>query len=412
MSLGSFGYALDSDEEHTVSNRSMVSRAEFDKMQKALQLENGELKITIQNLHKENATLKAAASKGRGRRIRGEVVSESDEQTTLAKKYCLTIGLWVDRFKDGVDSQQSTALNHARTLMPLVLKDYNLPLEYFQAGVDRSTIPEIKTLLGFNDHKKKYSIFPPILYKDCEDDPAGLFLNTSLPMLYRGLIFGTSSINGKTASKAMNGTIGRLWGLTRITEGGIAGTAIMICFTLSPDVDFSCIGAKSGIEYEKNFNRYKWLLVTKRDTPQVQAIFKFFNKIVFAGVTITKDSGDNVEESSEDDDFDSIANAFDRLGVEDFQNNREGLDSDDNADNNIRSEAAAAGPSVEREVPTTVTVTTTTAVTLDENTTAPRAPTTTMLTAASSSAGGLDVMAEVVMAEVAGRRSRAKKVAA
>jgi hypothetical protein len=47
----------------------------------------------------ENATLKAAASKGRGRRARGPATSEVEDQISLAKKYCLTIGLWVDRLQ-------------------------------------------------------------------------------------------------------------------------------------------------------------------------------------------------------------------------------------------------------------------------------------------------------------------------
>jgi hypothetical protein len=55
------------------------------------------LKAIIQSLKDENATLKAVASKGRGRRSQREAISESDEQATLAKKYCLTVGPWVDR---------------------------------------------------------------------------------------------------------------------------------------------------------------------------------------------------------------------------------------------------------------------------------------------------------------------------
>src|SRR5262245_40525064 len=57
----------------------------------------GELKATIQRLTDENATLKAAASKKRGRHARGEETSEAYEIGAIAKKYCLTIGLWLDR---------------------------------------------------------------------------------------------------------------------------------------------------------------------------------------------------------------------------------------------------------------------------------------------------------------------------
>jgi hypothetical protein len=68
-------------------------------------------------------------------------------------------------------------------LAPLVLKEHNLPPDCFQAGVDRTANPEIQSLIGYNERKKKYVTFPPVLYKDLKEDPVAIFLNTSLPMV-------------------------------------------------------------------------------------------------------------------------------------------------------------------------------------------------------------------------------------
>jgi hypothetical protein len=62
-----------------------------------------------------------------------------------------------------------------------VLKEQNLPLDSFEAGKDRTGINEIQLLLGYNDRKKKYATFPPILYKDLKDDPLAMFMNPCLP---------------------------------------------------------------------------------------------------------------------------------------------------------------------------------------------------------------------------------------
>ncbi|KAI0002606.1 hypothetical protein BJV74DRAFT_882217 [Russula compacta] len=401
MSLGSFGYPPDSDEETTISSRSVVSCADYDKAQKKFQLEIGELKTALQVLREENATLKAVASKGRGRRARGDATSEADKQMALAKKYCLTVGPWLDRIhikqpcpeidptsndvfstdegirvrmikelydylpekfhdqlqnvnafgkllKDGVDSQRSLSLNHARTLAPIIFQDLSL--------------------LGFDERKKKYSMWPPILYKDLKEDILGLFFNPILPNLYRGLIFGSKSLNGGSVSKAMNGTIGRLWGTTKITAGGIATTAVMLHFVFSSDVDFSRVGATSKIEYERDFNTYKRLLVTKWTTHQMKALQKFWNSIIFVRIT-PKDSRVEDSESSDDSEFDNILNAFDRMEV--GGNNEDGVGAGvATLDHNNQEDIPCPeedGPSTEPAAPPVVMVITT-AVTVDVNT--------------------------------------------
>jgi hypothetical protein len=62
---------------------------------KKSQLEIGELKTIIQELKDENATLKAKASKGRGRKAKGEDLSESEQIKRLGKQWSLMVAPWV-----------------------------------------------------------------------------------------------------------------------------------------------------------------------------------------------------------------------------------------------------------------------------------------------------------------------------
>jgi hypothetical protein len=180
-------------------------------------------------------------------------------------------------------------------------------------------------------------------------------------------------------------------------------------FILSSDVDFSRVGGTSKIEYEKDFNTYKRLVVTKWNTDQVKAILKFWNRIVFAGVSFMQDSGGHGDnESSDDSGFDDIANAFDRLDIEGIQSDNEvGItpapDSNENG-GNIPHTGNGAGPSTERAA-AAVTVTATAAITVDVST-APAAPRQTRAMAADA---GNPTDASDFSGEVTGRRGRRAK---
>jgi hypothetical protein len=64
-------------------------------------------------------------------------------------------------------------------------------------------------------------------------------------------------------------------------------------------------GAVSGIEYHKDFDSYKKLLITKANNKHVKEIYKFYNKIVFS--SISKPTANNQENSDGDDDAMELA---------------------------------------------------------------------------------------------------------
>lgn len=84
------------------------------------------------------------------------------------------------------------------------------------------------------------------------------------------------------------------------------------------------MGAVSGILYEKDFNAYKRLLATKKDTLTTKAVFKYWDNIVFTGVTWKESVGDdNDNEDNDDDGYEDLALAIERL---DLDPNRDGED--------------------------------------------------------------------------------------
>ena len=59
------------------------------------QIEIGELKTLVQQLKDENASLKAGASKGRGRKAKGEDLSDSEMVKRLGKQWSLMVAPWI-----------------------------------------------------------------------------------------------------------------------------------------------------------------------------------------------------------------------------------------------------------------------------------------------------------------------------
>jgi hypothetical protein len=80
-------------------------------------------------------------------------------------------------------------------------------------------------------------------------------------------------------------------------------------FLLSPDKEMAERGAVSGIEYHKDFDSYKKLLITKANNKHVKDIYKFYNKIVFSSVSKLANNQGN----SDGDDDDAMELAFQGL---------------------------------------------------------------------------------------------------
>ena len=83
-------------------------------------------------------------------------------------------------------------------------------------------------------------------------------------------------------------------------------------FLLSPDKEFTAIGSNSGIEYERDCNDLKRLLVVEADGATVKGIVKFWDGIVFSGITSSGPVGNESEGDEDDgnDNFEDLAVAI------------------------------------------------------------------------------------------------------
>lgn len=89
-------------------------------------------------------------------------------------------------------------------------------------------------------------------------------------------------------------------GITVVTPGLISWTLMMVrnifCFpyshveiiflaqvyfTISPDTELTSVGGITGIPYEKNFDLYKQMIITKKDTPTMKRVLHLFQSKLF-----------------------------------------------------------------------------------------------------------------------------------
>ncbi|KAH9955119.1 hypothetical protein BJV74DRAFT_800210, partial [Russula compacta] len=244
--------------------------------------------------------------------------SETDLDLTLIK------------FKGGVDSQRSTSLSRARDIAPIALKDFKLTANVLQIGYDRSQDADIIKLMKF-EPEKKYPRYPPIFFPGLDLDLTLILRNPALPKFARGLLFGPKSLDENPTNLAkgvINGTLGRIWQITRVTPGFMSIAPTYLRFVLSPDKEFTSVGTTSGIEYENDFKDLKRFLITKADSSMVQGIIQLWEKTIFAGITSADRGGDEGDEEDDEDlNFENLATAVQELDLR---------------ENNI------AGPSTER----------------------------------------------------------------
>ncbi|KAI0000116.1 hypothetical protein BJV74DRAFT_794395 [Russula compacta] len=297
MSSGSFGYPISSeDKTNCVTATSSQTRqlqkenAELKDTLKKSQLEIRELKTIIQELKDKNAVLKAKELYD---------FMPCTFHTHLEQRS----GFAMD-FRSGVDSQCSTSLNCAWDIIAIALKEFKLTANILQIGYDRSQDADIIKLLKFDPEKKKYPRYPPIFFPGLQKDLSLILCNPALPMVAvyslasqftRGLLFGPKSLdeNATNAAKGViNGTIGQIWQITKVTPGFMSIALTYLRFMLLPDKEFTSVGAISGIEYEKDCKDLKHFLLSEADSSTVQEIVKFWDKIIFSGITSTNLGGD------------------------------------------------------------------------------------------------------------------------
>ncbi|KAF8524065.1 hypothetical protein BU17DRAFT_10251, partial [Hysterangium stoloniferum] len=100
-----------------------------------------------------------------------------------------------------------------------------------------------------------YEPFAPILHHNyCSKiDINKLFLNPVLIQVYKAIICGPGSLEQPNNVRGLKES---KWGISEITPGAIAATAICARFALSHDAHFQRQGSATHIDYEEDFYTY------------------------------------------------------------------------------------------------------------------------------------------------------------
>ncbi|KAK7680233.1 hypothetical protein QCA50_016742 [Cerrena zonata] len=185
-------------------------------------------------------------------------------------------------FQQAASSGRASHLNTLRQALPTIL---DMPSQLFALGnTERSKSPALQALLKRDPNSNTYPTYPPILFpKDADGKMPKLFHSVPLMKALQVILFGASSLTNPGCAK--HDTNGKIWGVTSVSSGAIAGVAILVRFILSPDKKFEAVGGKSGIKYAAQYTKYKELLdkgLTDPNNTQIRNLIVTWNRNVFA----------------------------------------------------------------------------------------------------------------------------------
>ncbi|KAG1748149.1 hypothetical protein EDB19DRAFT_1825858 [Suillus lakei] len=135
---------------------------------------------------------------------------------------------------------------------------------------------------------EKYTCLAPILFMD----PSALVPDDFLKMpvmakIIQVEIFGKASLSGKT--KGHPKARGQRWSMQCVTEGLIAGAAIVTCFLLMHDQELTATGPAMKIDYVQDFNFYLERLFKR--SPWATSVINYYNQEVFSTSSVLATSG-------------------------------------------------------------------------------------------------------------------------
>ncbi|KAF9494405.1 hypothetical protein BDN71DRAFT_1431774 [Pleurotus eryngii] len=96
------------------------------------------------------------------------------------------------------------------------------------------------------------------------------------------VLFGSASLNKPTIHMS---TLGKLWGINKLTTASLAFAVIAAIHMLSPDSSLNETGLISLIPYRKYYYKLKSTLVLHADSPSICKAFQMHEVIVFEGIT-------------------------------------------------------------------------------------------------------------------------------
>ncbi|KAJ6465249.1 hypothetical protein DFH09DRAFT_1112741 [Mycena vulgaris] len=194
---------------------------------------------------------------------------------------------WVPgKFHHLVDATEYSDFGFNRSQAIIRIKEC-LPNILLQENVIASAeaVQYQRLLLFAGDDPKvlKIAKFPPIIYAELKSNPTALFMNRIPPLVLRAILFGKASLGDNGKQKPIGSLVGIMWNVKAVTEGSMA---------------FACTIMKAG-------------------SPGYSHIIKFWQKIVFHGVTIPGPV--DADPTAEADSNEEMADALEGMDIEEVE---------------------------------------------------------------------------------------------
>ncbi|KAG1903418.1 uncharacterized protein F5891DRAFT_907082, partial [Suillus fuscotomentosus] len=185
---------------------------------------------------------------------------------------------------------RSSFINGLRTVAGSI---FNMPNEYFMSKYDRTSVPQVTDLIGWEAGKGKvYDVFKaPILYPDNVINAKRAFKNwLVIAKIIKVAVCGKMLLYPK--ARGGPPPYAKIWQLVNCTPGLIAFgvTLVRPSSSLSPDQEFSGdgVGAILSISYHSVFQTVKKFLIVKWTHDRIKDIVQQINAYVFDGIVKTQ----------------------------------------------------------------------------------------------------------------------------
>ncbi|KAG2750981.1 hypothetical protein P692DRAFT_201804166 [Suillus brevipes Sb2] len=181
-------------------------------------------------------------------------------------------------FRAAVSSERSNILHVIKDCAGLIFSGLKLdPTTLTDEPSKKKENEQLLALIKKNG-EGEYTRLAPILFKDPSVImPDDFLMSPVLVKIIRVEMFWKAVLSGKT--KGHPKARGQRWATQCVTEGMIAGTAILARFLLSHDHELTAIGPATRIEYQQDFDFYLERLF-KRSSWAI-SVMDYYNREVF-----------------------------------------------------------------------------------------------------------------------------------
>ncbi|KAG2080499.1 hypothetical protein BD769DRAFT_1684959 [Suillus cothurnatus] len=190
-------------------------------------------------------------------------------------------------FRAAVSSERSNILHSIKDCAGVIFTPFKLDPSLFADQPSKKQDNKDLLALSKRNGEGDYIQLAPVLFAKPNAMTADDFLKSPvLVKIVRVEMFGKAILSGKTWGHPKGR--GLHMGAQSVSEGMIAGTAILAHFLLTHDAELTAIGAETKIKYQKDHDFYLERLF--KGTPWAISVMEYFNKEVFNASTALSDS--------------------------------------------------------------------------------------------------------------------------